>query len=171
MILSRDSAGELMRRFIEEADRGQWTLLPACLDDFIDESNQPFIELYRQAFERLGRPTQPIGVHSTGYVADTDDQAREEFWTDYKRFRDRIGAERGWPPIDRAKFVVEADRGALYVGSPDSIARKIAKTAEALKISRFDLKYSVGAIGHDKLKRSIELFGRKVVPKVRDMLV
>jgi probable LLM family oxidoreductase len=134
------------------------------------ERFKPFIELYRLAFERLGRPMQPIGVHSAGYVAETDEQAREEFWTDYKRLRDRIGVERGWPPIDQTKFEVEADRGALYVGSPESVARKIAKTAKTLQLSRFDLKYSVGALAHEKLMRSIELFGGEVVPMIRDML-
>jgi probable LLM family oxidoreductase len=131
---------------------------------------KPLIELYHRAFEKLGRPAQAIGVHSTGYVADTDAQAREEFWADYKRMRDRIGAERGWPPIGRAKFDVEADRGSLYVGSPETVARKIATTVKALAISRFDMKYSVGTLPHEKLLRSIELYGSNVIPIVRDML-
>jgi probable LLM family oxidoreductase len=128
----------------------------------------PLIDLYRLAFERLGRPMQPIGVHSTGYVADTDAQAREEMWGYYKAMRDRIGAERAWPPIDRAKFDVEADRGSLYVGSPETVARKIANTAKVLDVSRFDMKYSVGALPHEKLMRSIELYGSKVIPIVRE---
>jgi probable LLM family oxidoreductase len=130
----------------------------------------PLIELYRAAFAPLGRPAQPIGVHSNGYVADTDAQAREEMWADYKAMRDRIGAERKWPPIDRAKFETEADRGSLYVGSPEMVARKIATTAKILGISRFDMKYSVGALPHEKLMRSIELYGSKVIPIVRGML-
>ena len=130
----------------------------------------PYVDLYRRALEQLGRPAQPIGVHSPGYVADTDAQARAELWPDYKRMRDRIGAERGWPPMGQAEFAREADHGSLYVGSPETVAAKIAATAKALGISRFDLKYSAGPLAHDKLMRSIELYGSKVVPLVRQMM-
>jgi probable LLM family oxidoreductase len=131
---------------------------------------RPYVDLYHRALEQLGRQVQPIGVHSPGYVADTDEQAREELWPDYKRMRDRIGAERGWPPMGRAEFDQEADRGSLYVGSPQTVAAKIAATAKALGISRFDLKYSAGSLSHEKLLHSIELYGDKVIPLVRDML-
>ena len=130
----------------------------------------PYVDLYRRALEQLGRPVQPIGVHSPGYVAATDAQAREELWPDYKRMRDRIGAERGWPPMGQAEFAREADHGSLYVGAPETVAAKIAATAKALGIARFDLKYSAGPLAHDKLMRSIELYGSKVVPLVRQMM-
>jgi len=130
----------------------------------------PYVDLYRRALEQLGKPVQPIGVHSPGYVAATDAQAREELWPDYKRMRDRIGAERGWPPMGQAEFAREADHGSLYVGAPETVAAKIAATAKALGISRFDLKYSAGPLAHDKLMRSIELYGSKVIPLVRQMM-
>jgi len=130
----------------------------------------PYVELYRRAYAEIGRPVRPIGVHSPGYVADTDAQAREELWPDYKRMRDRIGAERGWPPMTRAEFDQEADHGSLYVGSPETVARKIVATATALGISRFDMKYSAGALPHEKLMRCIELYGREVIPRVRSLL-
>ena len=84
--------------------------------------------------------------------------------------RDRIGAERGWPPMTRAEFEREAEHGSLYVGSPETVARKIAATAKALGVARFDMKYSAGTLPHDKMMRSIELYGRKVIPLVREML-
>jgi probable LLM family oxidoreductase len=130
----------------------------------------PYIDLYHRALEQLGKPRLPIGVHSPGYVADTDEQAREELWPDYKAMRDRIGGERGWGPMERAEFDREARSGSLYVGSPETVARRIAATAKVLGISRFDMKYSAGALAHEKLMRSIELYGRKVIPLVRDML-
>jgi probable LLM family oxidoreductase len=130
----------------------------------------PYVDLYHRAFQQIGRPARPIGVHSPGYVADTDVQAREELWPDYKTMRDRIGKERGWPPMGHDEFVHEADHGSLYVGSPETVARKIAATVKTLGISRFQLKYSTGPLPHDKLLRSIELYGSKVVPLVRDML-
>jgi len=96
-------------------------------------------------------------------VERLDAVAREELWPDYKQMRDRIGAERGWPPMGRAEFDHEADRGSLYVGSPETVARRIAATSRALGISRFDMKYSAGHLSHDRLMRSIELYGSKVV--------
>src|SRR6195256_2549733 len=130
----------------------------------------PYVDLYRRALEQLGRPAQPIGVHSPGYVAATDAQARGGLGPGYKRTRDRIGAERGWPPMGQAEFAREADHGSLYVGAPETVARKIAATAKALGISRFDLKYSAGPLLHEKLMRSVELYGSKVIPLVRDMM-
>jgi probable LLM family oxidoreductase len=130
----------------------------------------PYVDLYHRAFQQFGRLAKAIGVHSPGYVAATDEAAREEFWPDYKIMRDRIGKERGWPPMSRAEFDREADHGSLYIGSPETVARKIAATVKALRIARFQLKYSAGPLPHEKLMTSIELYGRKVIPLVRDML-
>jgi len=131
---------------------------------------RPYVDLYHRAFAQFGRGVKAIGVHSPGYVADTDEKAREELWPDYKIMRDRIGKERGWPPMTRDEFVNEADHGSLYVGSPETVARKIAATVKALGIARFQLKYSAGPLPHDKLMKSIELYGTKVVPMVREMV-
>lgn len=130
----------------------------------------PYVDLYHRALAQLAQPDLPIGVHSPGYIADTDEQAKEELWPDYRIMRDRIGAERGWPPSGRSEFDEEAASGSLYVGSPETVARKIAATATTLGMTRFDLKYSAGPLPHEKLMRSIELYGRRVIPLVRDML-
>ncbi len=129
-----------------------------------------FIDLYKRAYAQLGRPVKPIGLHSHGYVADSDAQAREELWPHHKAMRERIGAERGWPPVTRAHFDQEADQGSLYVGAPETVARRIADAAKALGLARFDMKYSSGTLPHAKLMRSIELYGTKVMPLVREML-
>jgi probable LLM family oxidoreductase len=129
-----------------------------------------YVDLYGRACQQLQQPLPPIGVHSPGYVADTDSQAQEELFPDYKRMRDQIGAERGWPPMGKEEFKQEAAHGSLYVGSPETVARKIAATARTLDITRFDMKYSAGPLPHDKMMRSIELYGSKVVPMVRDLL-
>jgi probable LLM family oxidoreductase len=130
----------------------------------------PYVDLYHRAFAQFGRPAQAVGLHSHGYVADSDEQAREELWPDYKKMRDRIGAERGWPPMQRADFDREADHGSLYLGSPETVARKITATAKALGIARFDMKYSAGTLAHEKIMRCISLYGEKVIPMVREML-
>ncbi len=130
----------------------------------------PYVDLYHRAFAQLGKPAKEIGVHSHGYVAATDETAREELWPDYKKMRDRIGAERGWPQMQRAEFDREADSGSLYVGSPQTVARRIAATVKALGLARFDMKYSAGTLSHEKIMRCIELYGTTVMPLVRGMV-
>lgn len=133
----------------------------------------PYVDLYRRALTELDQPADlPVGVHSPGHVADTDEQAREELWPHYRVYVERIGRERGWPPPTRIEF----DRstgpsGSLYVGSPETVATKIAATSKALGLSRFDMKYSHGTLPHEKLMRSIELYGTEVIPRVRELLV
>jgi probable LLM family oxidoreductase len=129
-----------------------------------------YTDLYRQMLERFGKPMLPIGVHSPGHVAETDEQAKEELWPHYAGLMNRIGAERGWQPIGRAHFEREAADGALFVGSPDTVAAKIVRTVRTLGLSRFDMKYSNGTLPHDKLMKSIELYATKVAPLVRAQL-
>ena len=84
----------------------------------------------------MGKPALPIGVHSPGFVADTDAQARDQFWPSFKIMRDRIGAERGWPPMRREEFEAEVSTGSLYLGSPETVARRIAATISGLGVQR-----------------------------------
>ncbi|MDQ1544565.1 MAG: hypothetical protein QOK08_2203 [Actinomycetota bacterium] len=130
----------------------------------------PYVDLYHRALTQLGMPDLPVGVHSPGHIADTDEQAADELWPDYKVMRDRIGAERGWGPMGRAEFDQEIAGGSLYVGSVETVAQKIAKTARTLGNARFDLKYSAGPLPHDLLMHSIELYGSQVIPRVRELL-
>ncbi len=129
-----------------------------------------YVDLHHRADGHFGHEVQPIGVHSPGHVAATDQQAREELWPHFQRQNAKIGAERGWPPMRRDDFEREADHGSLYVGSPETVARRIATTARSLQLSRFDLKYSVNQLRHETLMHSIELYGTRVIPMVRDML-
>jgi len=130
----------------------------------------PYVDLYHRALAELGAEALPVGVHSPGHVAETDEQARTEFWPAWREMRDRIGAERGWGPTSYAEFEQEIATGSLYVGDPERVARKIAATARALGLARFDLKYSSGPLAHTTLMQSIELYGRRVIPRVRELL-
>ncbi len=130
----------------------------------------PFVELYHRALTQLEKPWQPVGVHSPGYIADTDEQAMEELWPAYEQMFGRIGRERGWGPTSYEHFRQEVEHGALYVGSPETVARKIADTVSTLGIQRFDLKYSTGPLQHEKLMHAIELYGTQVIPRVRELL-
>jgi probable LLM family oxidoreductase len=130
----------------------------------------PLIELYRRATERLGTSAWPVGMHSPGFIADTDEEAKEVYYPRYKVIRDRIGGQRGWPPLRREEFDAEIEDGSLYIGSPETVARKIARTVRDLGVGRFDLVYTSGSQPISARLRAVELYGTKVVPMVRDIL-
>ncbi|MWV48712.1 LLM class flavin-dependent oxidoreductase [Rathayibacter sp. VKM Ac-2803] len=130
----------------------------------------PYADLYRRAAEQFGTTAHPIGMHSPGFVADTDEAAREIFFPPYKIVRDRIGALRGWPPVTRAAFDQEVEHGSMYVGSPSTVARRIAAAISTLDVGRFDLIYSAGPIPMKDRMRAVQLYGAEVIPMVRDIL-
>ncbi len=130
----------------------------------------PYVDLYHRALDQMGKPAQPVGVHSPGHLADTDEEAIEQMWPAYQAMFGRIGRERGWAPMTKEHYLNEVHHGALFVGSPETVARKIAATVQALGIQRFDFKYSTGPLSHEVLMHSIELYGTKVMPMVHDIL-
>ncbi|PZF27238.1 LLM class flavin-dependent oxidoreductase [Curtobacterium sp. MCPF17_051] len=130
----------------------------------------PFLNLYRRATEEFGTTAHPVGMHSPGFVADTDEEALEAWYPHYKVVRDRIGALRGWPPVTRAEFDHEVRSGSMYIGSAETVARKIARTVHAMGVGRFDMIYTSGAQSIRARLRSVELYGGTVVPRVRELL-
>jgi alkanesulfonate monooxygenase SsuD/methylene tetrahydromethanopterin reductase-like flavin-dependent oxidoreductase (luciferase family) len=130
----------------------------------------PYVDLYHRALEQAGHSLQPVGVHSPGHIADTDEEAIEQMWPAYQAMFGRIGRERGWAPMTKESYLNEVHHGALYVGSVETVAAKIAHTLTALGVQRFDFKYSTGPMSHDVLMNSIELYGTKVIPMVKDMV-
>lgn len=130
----------------------------------------PYLDLYARACEQIGSPRRPVGVHSPGHIADTDDQAREELWPHYQTMFGRIGRERGWPPTTKERFIEEIDHGSLYVGSPQTVARKLAATVGDLGIQRFNLKMATGPMTAATILKSIGLYGQTVIPMARDIL-
>lgn len=129
----------------------------------------PYIDLFERAQDQLGVPRRPVAVHSPGLVAETDAAARDLVRDGWFRMRERMGRERGWPPPQPGDFEREIETGALYVGSPDTVAHKIVDTLSVLKVDRFDLKYDQ-PVQHAAQQRSIELYGEQVVPQVRKLL-
>lgn len=131
----------------------------------------PYVDLYRRATEQLETTAYPVGMHSPGFVARTDEEAMGLFWPGYKVIHDRIGALRGWPPLRRAEFEADVERGSLYVGSPETVARRMAHTIRTLDVGRFDLIYSAaGAVNASARLRAVELYGTEVIPMVRELL-
>ncbi|ALE73623.1 luciferase [Pseudonocardia sp. EC080610-09] len=130
----------------------------------------PYVDLYKRAVEQFGHAAKPVGMHAPGFVADTDEEAKEVFFAPYKAQMDRIGALRGWPPLTRARFKADVEQGALHVGSPETVARRIAESVRAVGAQRFDLIYTVGPQPVSARMKAVELYGTQVIPKVRELL-
>jgi alkanesulfonate monooxygenase SsuD/methylene tetrahydromethanopterin reductase-like flavin-dependent oxidoreductase (luciferase family) len=130
----------------------------------------PLVELYKRALDKFGYPQLRIGMHSHGFVARTDQEAIDIQWPHWAHVFENAAAERGWarPTMDR--FLSEIDEGSLYLGSVETVASKIAWVIQLLGLSRFDLAYATGRVPHEQKMSTIELYGREVIPRVRELL-
>jgi probable LLM family oxidoreductase len=130
----------------------------------------PYIDLYKKATEQFGHTAHPIGMHSPGFVADTDKEAIESSFPFFKEQMDRIGKTRGWTPLSREHFLNEVAYGSLYIGSPETVAQKIARAMKLLGASRFDMVYGYGPMPAAMRLRTVELYAKEVIPRVRELL-
>ena len=130
----------------------------------------PLVELYQRALDKYGHPRLPIGMHSHGYVARTDQEAVDIQWPHWAHVMGGAAAERGWAPPTMDRFHSEIEEGSLYLGSPETVADKIAWAIRLLGLSRFDLAYATGRVPHEQKMATIELYGREVIPRVRELL-
>jgi probable LLM family oxidoreductase len=128
------------------------------------------VDLYFRALEQFGQPVQPVGQHSLGLIADTDEEAAELWWQYWKPLVETLGKERGFYAPTRERYQAELATGALFVGSPETVARKIVSVSKALHLSRFDLKYDILGLPVAARARTIELLGREVAPRVAELL-
>lgn len=135
---------------------------------------RPLIDLYRQAAEEAGHPSASlrVGIHALGYVADTDQQAADEFFPGYAKSFTEIGKERGWAPVTRSQYeALRSDTGAMLVSDPERVIERILAYDEALGgISRLTFQMSIASLPHRNRMRAIELLGSKVAPFVRSQL-
>ncbi len=133
---------------------------------------RPLIDLYKEAGKRAGHPPEvlKVGLHSLGYIANTSQEALDDYYPGYAETFTRIGKERGWPPVTRQRFDAQnGPLGALCVGSPEEVAEKILRHSEALGgISRFTFQMDNAALPHEKLLRSIELIGSRIIPLINN---
>ncbi|WP_350350978.1 LLM class flavin-dependent oxidoreductase [Microbacterium sp. A8/3-1] len=128
------------------------------------------VDLYHRALAQAGNAPQPVGMHSLGLVADTDEEARETWWRFWEPVVTDLANERGFYAPTRARYEHEIAEGALFVGSPETVAQKIARSARDLQLDRFDLKYDIMHLPREARARTIELLGREVAPRVRELL-
>ena len=130
----------------------------------------PFANLYREQLAAAGSEQLAVSIHSPGFIAETDEEAAELQWPHYETAFGRIGRERGWGPTTKMHFMAEVKSGSLYVGSAETVARKIAYAIQSVGAQRFDLKYATGPMPHEHLMRAIELYATEVVPRVKELL-
>lgn len=130
----------------------------------------PYVELYRRAVKEFGHEAHPVGMHSPGFIANTDEEAVKMAFPLFKEAMDKVGKTRGWQPMTREHFLNEVKNGSMYVGSPETVAQKIAKAMKTLDVKRFDMVYGFGPVPADVRLHMIELYATKVIPRVRELL-
>jgi alkanesulfonate monooxygenase SsuD/methylene tetrahydromethanopterin reductase-like flavin-dependent oxidoreductase (luciferase family) len=112
----------------------------------------------------------PVGLHTLSYVAETDEEAIETQWPHWRDTFARASRERGWRPPTRAQFDAEVEHGALFVGSPETVATRLASVMRDLEVERLGVHYAIGKVPYDKRAESIRLLGTEVYPRVRELL-
>lgn len=132
-----------------------------------------FTDLYRRAWQETGKDMAQfqLGIGSHGFIADTFEEAAELMWPRYAMQMGRIGKERGWGPVGRPQFDFEiSPQGAMLLGDPETVAKKIIREHELFGFTRYCLQFSVGSMPHDKMLRCIELYATEVVPRVKKVV-
>ena len=130
----------------------------------------PIVQLHRDAAAQAGHdPLPSVSINSHGFIADTKEEAIDLSFPSVSEVMNRIGRERGWPPMTRADYEVSAElRGANFVGSPADIVEKILYQHDIFRHDRFLVQLSVGSMPHDAMLHAIELLGTEVAPAVRE---
>jgi probable LLM family oxidoreductase len=134
------------------------------------ERFRPLVDLYRRALAQAGAPELPVGLHTLAYVADTDEDAVDTQWPHWLETFDRASRERGWRPPTRKQFEAEVEHGALFVGSPATVATRLASVIRTLDVERLGLHYAIGKVPYEQRAESIRLLGTEVFPRVRELL-
>lgn len=129
-----------------------------------------FVDQYHDARKQFNLPVGEVAIHCPGHIAETDEKAKQTVWPHLQKMYAKIGQERGWPPMryDQFQFGTSPD-GAMFVGSPETVARKIVDVTNYLGVNRFDMKYSNGTMPHEDCMDSIKLFATEVIPRVREL--
>ncbi|WP_461240830.1 LLM class flavin-dependent oxidoreductase [Paucilactobacillus sp. N302-9] len=131
---------------------------------------RPYVDLYHKAVKQFGKTAHPLGMHAHGIILDDEQEAIEVGWKYIKAEMDRIGIDRGWAPMTRDRFEFEIDQGSYYVGTPEQVAIKIAKSMSAMDMQRFDLVYGTGGQLLHQREATIKNYGEKVIPRVKELL-
>ena len=138
------------------------------------ERFRSLVDLYREAFLKAGHPEEEmrIALHSLGFVGQQQQETLDIYYPGYATMFNKVGEERGWPPVTREGFDFQANEsGALVVGDAEHVAKKIVKHAASLGgIDRFTFQMDNPLLTHEQLMTAIELIGREVIPKVNELM-
>jgi probable LLM family oxidoreductase len=134
------------------------------------ERFRPLVDLYHQALAKYEKPELPVGLHTLAYVARTDEEAVETQWPYWLETFERASRERGWRSPTRAQFEAEVTHGAMFVGSPETVAPRLASLMRTLDVQRLGLHYAIGKVPYEQRAESIRLLGTEVFPRVRELL-
>ena len=137
----------------------------------LPERFRPFADLHRRAAAEAGHEPPRLSINSHGYIAESRQQALDESFPYVSAAMNKIGLERGWPPMSRGDYDAAASlRGANFVGTPEDVVEKILFQHEIFGHDRFMVQFTIGGIPHEGILRSIELLGREVAPAVRERI-
>lgn len=131
----------------------------------------PLVQLYKRAAAQAGHDVSklPVASHSHGFLAEDTGTAADKFFPPTQQVMNVLGRERGWGHYSRASFdSARSFEGALYVGDPETVAKKIIHLRKNVGITRFMLHVPVGTMPHEDVMQAIELLGTKVAPVVRE---
>ncbi|KRM85213.1 oxidoreductase [Liquorilactobacillus vini DSM 20605] len=131
----------------------------------------PYVKLYQKATEQFATRLHPLAIHSHGVIARTDEEAFTLAWKYLRQSFVKLGHERGWTPMSAAQFKFEIEAGSFYVGSPQTVAKRLATTISQLGAGRFELVYGAGGLPARERLKMIELYATQVVPQVRELLM
>lgn len=129
-----------------------------------------YVDLYKRATKQFGNKSHPIGMHSPAYIAETDEKAVKESFPYFKNAMDAIGKTRGWKPMRHDHFLDEVENGSMYVGSPETVAKKVARAMKVVGASRFDIVYGFGQVPAKAREKTVELYAKVVIPRVRELM-
>jgi len=130
----------------------------------------PFADLYREVARKAGhgKKAAKLSINSHAYIAENSQQAAEELYPVFTAMFEKVGKERGWPPITRDQFdAARGPRGHLFAGSPQEVIDKTMWEYELFKHNRLLMQIALGSLSHAKVMKSIELFGTEVAPVIR----
>ncbi|WP_367866343.1 LLM class flavin-dependent oxidoreductase [Pedobacter sp. WC2423] len=134
---------------------------------------KPLFNLYREEYQKAGHDMAKfqVGIHAHAFFGENADEVAANYYPLYAAQMDRIGKSRGWPPYTKYQFDYGRQKeGALFVGDAEAAIDKILYAQEMFGLTRFAAHMDVGAPAHNDMMKSIEIFGTKIAPKVREAL-
>jgi len=134
---------------------------------------QPLFQYYQDVYQHFNHDMSKfeVGVHMHCFFGEDSKKIADEYFPVYSDQMNRIGRTRGWQPFTRSQFDYgRGQNGHLIIGDANEAIDKILEVHELFGLTRFSAHMDVGGPSHTSLLKSIEIFGTKIAPKVREAL-